>query len=68
MLQIADGKLANPFEVAGANQGAGQADGKDGIFGGLKKMFGMQDKQEEEKKQEDFKDRMSRLKNVDPRL
>lgn len=66
MLQIADGKLANPFEDGGARQ----AEGKDGwIVGGFKRIVGIQDKQvEEEKKQEDFKDRLSRLKRVDARL
>ena len=66
VLQIADGKLANPFEEGGVRQ----ADGKDGWFvGGIKKIVGMQEKQvEEEKKQEDFKDRLARLKRVDARL
>jgi hypothetical protein len=40
VLLIADGKLPNPFELAGGRQ----ADGKDGWFvGGLKKIVGMQD-------------------------
>ena len=66
VLQIADGKLANPFEDGGARQ----ADGKDGwIVGGFKRIVGIQEKQvKEEKKQEDFKDRLSRLKRVDARL
>ncbi len=65
MLQIADGKLPNPFEVGGSSH----ADGKDGQIPEIFiRMVGFQDKQEEEMKKEYFKDKLSRLKKVDAKL
>jgi hypothetical protein len=67
LLQIADAKLPNPFEI---EIGDGRkADGEGGWFvGGFNKIVNNQEKKEEEKKQEAFKDKMSKLKKVDAKL